>query len=824
MANRYQLGPYRSVYRDPQSVAVNELLRERFVQAFTADDMLAAAVDQMKAADFAGDKEAFRRISDATRAGLEERAASGRYEYAGMDVAKAARSFEKNYQPIKTNYEAVESYKAELKKAYEDGRINSITYQNMLAMSSKGYDGLKFNPDGSVDDNSYFKGISFVDDVDISADFDERMKEAAFEEFAGATGQYEVSKDGTEYYVETDTGYKKMSKERVKAIFDDMISDPKYQAALNQQSRIATYNLSDDDIKERLLKAVDGDVNDPESTGLKGMLAELSEKGKDKEAAVVQSIIDEYEAVLTGDPTDTPETLEAKRRAFARELNKQSTVSDKLGTAYKKFAITQTTKDDYKVKYSERQLDLFKRSEQEYIANANMKGSALQWDNPAGNTIESVSDYATKIDGDIKSQVQNFNNLGPVKDLNNGQPGQYTEEQIIRGDIPESLLDISKGVKDFIVSQRLDISIQARLLEDAVSETNAVNKVLESKDLYKGLGGKEILDLVGQATGNSNLSIEDVQDFYNTWKNSRKSGQVGMGRPYAVTPSNFEGFGKILKEKLKIQDNPEIINNAIDGVLNNFNKVSTTKYTDVVNEKLEKSTTKEIPELSTTLPGFDPGQIQDNTKAIRDLFVGKGVPSGLPIGYSGRTNVNPMDPDYKVTSILDFRKEFTKGDLREKYVKTPASLKSWQEDPITVKDVLFHQNPGPFGSGIALIVGNKNGDTEELFVSLDNVGTPGIDSYKNSVGFRARLALNQAESKGLKSFEYNFLPDLGNAEAGLTSMKVTFRKGQSDIFQFNKNLMDGDKVIIEKDKPYNVTDPQFITVLNAFDLKKQLPF
>jgi hypothetical protein len=453
-----------------------------------------------------------------------------------------------------------------------------------------------------------------------------------------------------------------------------------------------------------------------------------------------------------------------------------------------------------------------------------MKGSALQWDNPAGNTIESISDYSVKIDGDIRDQVQNFNNLEPVRDLNNGQPGQYTEEQILRGDIPESLLDISKGVRDFIVSQRLDISIQAKLLEDAVGETRGVDRVLESKDIYKGLGGQEILDLVGQATGNSNPSINDVQDFYNTWKNSRKSGQVDVGRPYAITPSKFKGFGNILKERLELKDNPEIINSAIAGVLENFNKVTTKKYTDPINEKLEKSTTKEIPELSTTLPGFDSGQIQDNTKAIRDLFIGKGVPSDLPIGYSGRTNVNPMDPDYKVTSILDFRKEFTKGDLREKYVKTPSSLKSWQNDPITVKDVLFHQNPGPFGSGIALIVGNKNGDTEELFVSLDNVTTPGIDSYKNSVGFRARLALNQAESKGLKSFEYNFLPDLGNPETDLTTMKVTFRAGQSDIFQFNKNLMDGDKVIIEKDRPYNVTDPQFITVLNAFDLKKQLPF
>ena len=52
---RYSLTPYQSVYRDRNSVKINELLRQRFAANFQADDAIAGAVDQMNAADFEGD-------------------------------------------------------------------------------------------------------------------------------------------------------------------------------------------------------------------------------------------------------------------------------------------------------------------------------------------------------------------------------------------------------------------------------------------------------------------------------------------------------------------------------------------------------------------------------------------------------------------------------------------------------------------------------------------------------------------------------------------------------------------------------------------------
>jgi hypothetical protein len=112
--SRYKLRNYQSVYRDPGSVQINALQRQRFQQAFNADDALAGAVDQMDAADFAGDQELKNQLEQSTRQELLNRSGRGDYETMMLDVAKSARSFDKQYQPIKQNNEAYKGYRANI--------------------------------------------------------------------------------------------------------------------------------------------------------------------------------------------------------------------------------------------------------------------------------------------------------------------------------------------------------------------------------------------------------------------------------------------------------------------------------------------------------------------------------------------------------------------------------------------------------------------------------------------------------------------------------------------------------------------------------------
>ena len=52
---RYDLPQYESVYKDPQSVKINEVLRDRYVQNFAGADALQGTVDDMVSADRRGE-------------------------------------------------------------------------------------------------------------------------------------------------------------------------------------------------------------------------------------------------------------------------------------------------------------------------------------------------------------------------------------------------------------------------------------------------------------------------------------------------------------------------------------------------------------------------------------------------------------------------------------------------------------------------------------------------------------------------------------------------------------------------------------------------
>ena len=180
--SRYSLRPYVSVYRDPGSVQINTLQRQKFQQAFNADDAIAGAVDQMQAADFEGDQALKMELEQNTRQQLQDRAARGDYETMMMDVSKSAREFDKNYQPIKQNYEMYQAYQKRVKDAYDKGDINALTFNRALAKSNFGYSGLERNEDGSIDDGSFFNGYNFVKDVDVQALMSEAMKDYAAKE------------------------------------------------------------------------------------------------------------------------------------------------------------------------------------------------------------------------------------------------------------------------------------------------------------------------------------------------------------------------------------------------------------------------------------------------------------------------------------------------------------------------------------------------------------------------------------------------------------------------------------------------------------------
>ena len=230
MSTRYQLGPYQSVYRDTGSVKVNETLRQRFVENFAADDMLSGAVDQMQAADFAGDQQLKADLENRTREGLMNRAARGDFESMGMDVMKSARNFQRDYSPIQQNLQKYNAYLQSLQDARDkkigEGGISEETYQRALQKSRHNYEGLQLNEDGTLDETSTFNGFNFVGDVDIS-----KLMDDAMEGYKARKGGSDIKRVGQGMYsIRKGVEYEIVPPEDVDEIFNDVVSDPNVQA------------------------------------------------------------------------------------------------------------------------------------------------------------------------------------------------------------------------------------------------------------------------------------------------------------------------------------------------------------------------------------------------------------------------------------------------------------------------------------------------------------------------------------------------------------------------------------------------------------------
>lgn len=237
----------QSMYVDPRSVQIGDTLRERYASNFQTADALEAQLATLKVADFEGDQQMKKQLMNSTRSKLEQLAGRGDYENLSMPVAKSAREFQTKYTPLEENYNKYQKYVADITSKYKDGEIDAETYKKALPASRKGYTGIQVDSEGNIDPNSYFSGMSLVKDVDIPALLQERIKGIVAEEEGqmiqkvgqGPNGMYAITESGNVISV---------SEERVKEIYQGVISQPDVQAALSQKATLRTYNLEEQDI------------------------------------------------------------------------------------------------------------------------------------------------------------------------------------------------------------------------------------------------------------------------------------------------------------------------------------------------------------------------------------------------------------------------------------------------------------------------------------------------------------------------------------------------------------------------------------------------
>lgn len=271
----YEFKPYRSVYRDPQSVKISEVLRNRYVDNFASDSLLDKSLNEMLiTAEFAGDV----KRADELKAKLAESAAKrnerGDFENLGMSVNMDVREFYKSYEPLKQNYEAREKDKESKRKLQESGAIDMNMYnswekrsamqENSITGDLTPYTGITYNEDGTHDRNSIYQPTPIAKFVDVQGEITKALQAIESSKGGGKVTRLpkmiDTTGDGvgdTEFMVqESDGTWEKITKEQVEAVTQEVLNRGDVRAYLDQDADFSTFELTEDELTSKLANRI----------------------------------------------------------------------------------------------------------------------------------------------------------------------------------------------------------------------------------------------------------------------------------------------------------------------------------------------------------------------------------------------------------------------------------------------------------------------------------------------------------------------------------------------------------------------------------------
>ena len=792
MSNRYRLKAYQSVYRDPQSVKINEVQRQRFQNAFNSDDMLAGTVDEMQAADFEGDLAEKMALEQRTRQQLEDRASRGDFETMGLDVAKSARSFAKDYAPIANNKSKYDAYVKSVNEAYErgtdNGGISAFTKSKLLERSKFNYKGIQRNEDGTIDEGSYFGGYGFVNDVNIQEEMTAQMKDIAVREY-GNEGTV-ITKDGN-FYITNGKEVESVLPERVKSIFNNLMQDPDVAASVRQQGDLSTFDMTDEQIRENLVT----DIN-----GLEEAMQKAINDGDNELAAEYDAVIKERQELLgpTGIESDPELQQERKNYALNSEINRN--ISRELKVSVDKFAFENVHRN-----YAEKQSDLYimkqKNIIDNYTPNIFKRTEVSQVDNLGGDNATSIGEYIGQQDLLIADEVQAVNEMAKPY-LKDGQ--LITEQDIIDGNVPNEILEVLPGFKDRVVAARLRKFTQQNLLERAYESSNykgSFEKNIVSES-FSGKTGRDIIDAVKALPGLQNYTDQQVVSYIKMMNDQR----LVMSTPGMYAGGYEAQANKGNKQAIEIQRVIGAINtlgnNAGSIIINDISKGAEEVNADVNKYLKDNSDITTGGMTSSNMPGLSAEEVVNNTQYVNQYFTGNKQGGGKGL---------PLDKSFNI--FYDGQKQSGTG--------TVASFiedREWDSEDINVTQVFFDTTPYMGEPTLQLTVTGKKGDkvvTESIKMPYSNIKSEEMDKYFQAPGYRLQMELNM----------HKHTPGATNAPLAVykdgkiaSTMEVSFDPKRGDKVSVTEN---------GKLKIYNVNSSEFSAFVNdaaknGFDIRTRI--
>jgi hypothetical protein len=599
--------------------------------------------------------------------------------------------------------------------------------------------------------------------------------------------------------------------------------------------------FDDEAIQSKLVTALDGDPEDPDSKGLRQDLADAKKeledaktkkekeaKTKKQKAAADQSIaaaeqsvkalegsISEMESALET-PGKTPEEMESIRRNFIQKSYADALIGREQQAALDKFARQNVIKDNYNVRYSEKEIADYNRLQEADLGSGlRLNMDAIETKNPGGYSVGDINKFkkkkVTEQDDAVRKFKEAIYNLDGIDE--NVDLSGITIDNILSGELPEEFeqfknLPSYTNAVNTINSARADIKRQDELLQQARKAVGYDGDQIEGgllRQTYSEVDANEILSFAKEYYKDPDMTMTDVVELI---RNQRAAAEEeNPGNVYEVPESIefanalFNHLGRGYKEGSTLRDsrNGALINE----ILRKSDKVD-KEAKAVLNDYIKENANRQISYTAVdTAPGFTKKQRANINKAFNNFFEGEtaSILDRMNFGYAG------MGPD-GTSTMAGFREAMSKD---ERF--TADERAAWANGKLSVNNVLFNESAVADAGGITLQIENSEGAISQIYVPQSEFYKSELYQYFTAPVFRLASEVNKAKNMGLETTTIDLKPTKDGKPLSLE-------------FSFTSDGADNVKIIHGDDDPIymGTGDPNFQKAIEDYQRLGLLTF
>lgn len=238
----YQLANSR-LTKPYQGSTLNELIKvsDVFQERYDAAELgMGALGDMIKNAKTLGqDEPLFKQRAQEYKNKLEDWSKRQDLENLPKDIMKAGRQFATEYQNFSQNLAKAQAYQDDLEKAVDAKRISRQRADDLLAVSSASYKGLKYDPSTGAYKNQ-FQGIGAANEVDDA----EWVKKVAGDIAASKSGSL-VEGPAGDYFIKRGSSIERITPDQIQSAVNAAYElDPEIQADYAQRAQIEGFKTA----------------------------------------------------------------------------------------------------------------------------------------------------------------------------------------------------------------------------------------------------------------------------------------------------------------------------------------------------------------------------------------------------------------------------------------------------------------------------------------------------------------------------------------------------------------------------------------------------